>query len=203
MKFLITGFEPFHEHPVNPSQLLVENLPDQYLDVQLVKGILPVHHLLGPERLLSLLADNQPDAILAFGLAANRTKISLERVAINLMDFSIADNAGVTVTNQPIDPNGPAAYFSTLPVEQLLSTLVDEEIPTEISLSAGAYLCNQVFYALMHWVAAQNKHISAGFIHLPALPEQAARSPKPMPSLPLDYFTRAALLIIDTIILHT
>jgi pyroglutamyl-peptidase len=141
--------------------------------------------------------------VLAFGLAANRTKVSLERVAINLMDYSIADNAGVTVTNRPIDPNGPAAYFSTLPIEQLLSTLVDEEIPTEISLSAGAYLCNQVFYTLMHWVAAQKKRMSAGFIHLPALPEQAARSSGPMPSLPLDYFTRAALLIIDTIILHT
>jgi pyroglutamyl-peptidase len=197
MKILITGFEPFHDHPLNPSQLLVEKLPDQYHGFRIIKGILPVHHALGPEKLIALLNDHQPDAVLSFGLAANRAKISLERVAINIMDFSIADNAGVTISNQPIDPNGPAAYFSSLPLDQLLKALIDAGIPAEISLSAGAYLCNQVFYTLMQLVALQNKNISAGFIHLPALPEQAAKSQKPIPSMPFELMIKAAHLIID------
>jgi|LSQX01.1.fsa_nt_gb pyroglutamyl-peptidase len=199
MKLLITGFEPFHDHPLNPSQVLVENLPDQHGNVRLIKGILPVHHIQGPEKLLTLLHTHQPDAVLALGLAANRAKISLERVAINLMDFSIADNAGVTITGQPIDPNGPTAYFSTLPLDNLVSALKYAGIPAEISLSAEAYLCNQVFYTLMHWVSLQSKAISAGFIHLPALPEQAAMTNQPMPSMTLNQLIKATHLIIDTI----
>lgn len=199
MNILITGFERFDDHPLNPSQLLVHNLPDQYHDATLIKSILPVHHTQAPEKLLALFNSHQPDAVLAFGLAAGRAKISLERLAINLMDFAIADNAGVTISNQPIDSNGPAAYFSTLPLDQLLPALNAAGIPAEISLSAGAYLCNQVFYTLMHTIALQNTKIPAGFIHLPALPEQAAKSEKPIPSLPLDLMLRAAHLIIDII----
>lgn len=197
MKILITGFEPFHDHPVNPSQLLVQSLPDQHQNIAIIKGILPVHQTQGPKKLLALFNEHQPDAVLAFGLAANRAKISLERVAINFIDYSIPDNAVVTITNQPIEKLGPAAYFSTLPVENLLSTLIDAGIPAEISLSAGTYLCNQVFYSLMHRIALQDKNIPAGFIHLPALPEQAAKSQKPMPSMPLDLMIKAAQLIID------
>ena len=199
MKILITGFEPYNQHPVNPSQLLVQNLPDQFQEVILIKGILPVHHTLGPQKLLALLKDHQPDAVVAFGLATSRAKISLERVAINLMDYTIADNAGVTIANQPIDEHGPTAYFSTLPLERLLTDLTGAGFPAEISLSAGAYLCNQVFYTLLHTLALQNKHIPAGFIHLPALPEQAAIAKHSMPSLPLDLLLRAAHLILTTI----
>jgi pyroglutamyl-peptidase len=199
MKVLITGFEPFHDHKINPSQLLVQNLPETHGDTRIVKAILPVHHIQAPEKLQMLLKTHQPNAVLAFGLAAGRTKVSLERVAINLMDFSIADNAGVTITNQLIDPNGPTAYFGTLPLEKLLTSIIEIGVPVEISLSAGAYLCNLVFYKLMQWVSLQNKTISAGFIHLPALPEQAANSNKSLPSLPLEYSIKAALNTIDTI----
>ena len=200
MNILITGFEPFDDHSLNPSQLLVDNLPGQYKEIVLIKSILPVHHTQAPEKLLALLNSHQPDAVLAFGLAAGRAKVSLERVAINLMDYTIADNAGVTISNQPVDSNGPAAYFSTLPLDQLLPTLNAAGIPTEISLSAGAYLCNQVFYTIMHAIALQNTPIPAGFIHLPALPEQAAKSQRPIPSLPLELMIRAAILIIEIIV---
>lgn len=199
MKILLTGFEPFHDHSLNPSQLLVNSLPDRYHNTSLIKGILPVHHVQGPQTMLGLLNEHQPDAVLSYGLAVNRAKISLERVAINLMDFSIPDNAGETIQNQPIDLNGPTAYFSTLPLEKLSTHLNAAGIPTEISLSAGAYLCNQVFYTLMHWIGFQNKSLTAGFIHLPALPEQAAKSQISMPSLPLDLMISAAQLIIATI----
>jgi pyroglutamyl-peptidase len=104
MKILLTGFEPFGGHPINPSQLLMQALPDQYMGMTLVKQILPVHHQWGPQKILALLRSHQPDAVIAFGLASGRSQISLEKVALNLLDFSIADNAGVIVENQPVVP---------------------------------------------------------------------------------------------------
>jgi pyroglutamyl-peptidase len=197
MKILLTGFETFANHGVNPSQLLIQSLPNQYHQVTLVKAILPVDTCLAPARLLEQIANQQPDAVLSLGLAAGRENISLERVAINLLDFDIADNAGVILKNQPIIQTGPAAYFSTLPLQTLFDALVEADIPVELSLTAGAYLCNQVFYTLMHTITSSNRKIPAGFIHLPALPQQAAVSQKPIPSLSLECLLTAAQLILD------
>ncbi len=196
MKVLLTGFEPFGEHIVNPSQRLIESLPSEYQGNMLIKRILPVDHQQAPRMLIKLLIDHQPNAVISFGLASGRAKIAIERVAVNLMDFKIADNSGVTIDNQPIIEQGPAAYFSTLPIHGMLTTLNQAGIPVELSLTAGAYLCNQVFYLLMHQVASQNTKTQAGFIHLPALPEQAASSEKPIPSMSLDQIVTAATLLI-------
>lgn len=197
MNILMTGFEPFGEHNLNPSQLLIEALPDKFQDSVLIKDVLPVHHDLAPRKLTELLNVHQPDAVIAFGLAAGRAKISLERIAINLMDFSIADNAGMTVKNQPINESGPAAYFSTLPLSVMFTELNAAGFPAELSLTAGAYLCNQVFYTLMHELTRQNLSIPAGFVHLPALPELAAKSEKQVPSMSLDQILKAAHLMIN------
>ena len=197
MKVLLTGFEPFGGYPINPSQLLIQSLPDQYLGMTLVKQILPVHHKQGPQKMLTLLKSHQPDAVIAFGLASGRAQISLERVALNLLDFSIADNAGVFVENQPVVPNGPTAYFSTLPLQAMQVALNAEGISSELSLSAGAYLCNQVFYTLMHEIASQDLSTPAGFIHLPNIPEQAAQSTTPIPSLRLEVLIQAAYILIS------
>lgn len=199
MKILITGFEPFGDHRINPSQILVQALPDQIEEITLHKGILPVHHDLAPVRIHELFIEYQPDAVIAFGLAAGRPKISLERVAVNLMDYSIADNAGVTIANQPINTHGPAAYFSTLPLPTLLAVLTEAGIPAEMSLSAGAYLCNQVFYTLMNEISAASTHIPAGFVHLPALPEQAATAQKSIPSMSLETLLAAARLMFVSV----
>lgn len=197
MKILLTGFEPFGDIPLNPSQALVEALPNHLPDhVELTKAILPVDEQQAPKELLTLIHHHNPDAVLSFGLAAGRPKISLERVAINLMDFRIPDNVGTTKSNEPIIPGGPAAYFSTLPIQAMLSALMAEGIPAQQSLTAGAYLCNLVFYVMMHEISLSNLPIRAGFIHLPALPEQAALADKPMPSLNLDQAIRAAHILI-------
>lgn len=196
MKILLTGFEPFGEHTINPSQILVQALPDQIEDIILLKGILPVHHDLALIKLRELVREHQPNAVIAFGLAAGRAKISLERVAVNLMDYSIADNAGVSIANQPISAHGPAAYFSTLPLPTLLAMLTEAGIPAEMSLSAGAYLCNQVFYTLMCEITSAKTPVPAGFIHLPALPQQAAASDKSFPSMNLEMMVAAARLMI-------
>jgi pyroglutamyl-peptidase len=197
MRVLVTGFEPFGQSTVNPSQMLVEQSPD-YLDknIEIRKAILPVDKDKAPHLLLNEMKACQPDAVLAFGLASGRSKITLERVAINLMDFRIPDNAGEIASDQPIVEGGPAAYFTTLPIRSIAEALISAGIPVEISLSAGSYLCNQVFYTMMHAIAEQQLSIPAGFIHLPALPEQAAQFEKPIPSLPMEIDLQAAGIII-------
>jgi pyroglutamyl-peptidase len=104
------------------------------------------------------------------------------------------------VQDTPIDPEGPAAYFSTLPLRAMLAALRAADIPAALSLSAGAYLCNQVFYTLMHTLAARGQSIPAGFIHLPALPEQAAQTDKATPSMSLDLEEQALAVLVQTLI---
>lgn len=202
MKILVTGFEPFGDSPINPSQILVDRLPNMMEDgIEICKATLPVDKLLGPKTLVTALDQHTPDAVLCFGLAMGRQTISLERVAVNLMDYRIPDNAGVSVQDQPIAPDGPAAYFSTLPLRKMLETLTQSGIPAALSLTAGAYLCNQVFYTLMHTLHTRGLSIPAGFIHLPALPEQAADSEKPIPSMSMDVIHKAAKNIIHQVAL--
>lgn len=197
MKVLLTGFEPFGKSPVNPSQKLIEALPDNILhDVHLMKAVLPVDHRKAPEILLELRNLHHPDAVILFGLASGRSKIAIERIAINLLDFQIPDNSGTTLVDQPVIENAPAAYFSTLPIRELVSSLTNNGIPAELSLSAGTYLCNQVFFTLMHDIAHHPPTIPAGFIHLPALPEQAAQSDNPIASMSLDQIIKAAYILI-------
>lgn len=198
MKMLLTGFEPFGESPINPSQELVRALADSdFSSITLIKAVLPVDQTAAPEKMAALIKQHRPDAILAFGLATGMTKISLERLAINLKDFRIPDNTGATVVEQPIDQNGPTAYFTTLPIRSMLNTLLEAGIPAEISLTAGAYLCNLVFYVMMHILPSLEMNIPAGFIHLPALPVQAAAENKPVPSLSLEVDIQAARILIS------
>lgn len=197
MKILLTGFEPFGESTLNPSQKLIESLPEKLFDdVQLIRAILPVDQNLGPKKLLAQIHQHQPDAVLSFGLSSGRSKISLERVALNLMDFRIPDNSGKKVSDKTVVEDGPAAYFTTLPVREMLEALQSSGIPAELSLTAGAYLCNQVFYLMMHEINQKQLPIRAGFIHLPALPEQAAHSARSLPSLCLDQAIKAAEILV-------
>ena len=200
MKVLITGFEPFGESSINPSQLLVEGAATAFPNgIEIVKAVLPVERTAGPEALIDALLRHQPDAAICFGLAAGRPAISLERVAVNLMDYRIPDNAGETVQDQPVAPEGPPAYFSRLPLTAMHAALQANGIPAELSLTAGAYLCNQIFYTLMHHLATHRREIPAGFIHLPACPEQAAHFNKSLPTMSLDLLEKALPLLLETL----
>ena len=208
--FLLTGFEPFcgstvnpRRAWVNPSEQAVHALNGQTIaGLKIVGIILPVDRQSGPVALLKALEEVHPAAVLCLGEAARRPAISIERVAVNLMDFRIPDNAGVIITDQPITADGPAAYFSTLPVRALLNALLAAELPAELSLTAGSYLCNQIFYTLMHALATRNTKTPGGFIHLPALPEQAANMDTPCPSMSLETDLKAIRLAIETILSH-
>lgn len=200
MKILITGFEPFGKSTINPSQILLEDAPKTFPGgIELVKSILPVEKTTGPQTLIDALNHHQPDAAICFGLAEGRSVISLERVAVNLMDYRIPDNAGKTVQDQPIAPDGPAAYLSSLPLRAMQSALRANNIPSELSLTAGTYLCNQVFYTLMHHLATHGRAIPAGFIHLPACPEQAAHFDKPIPTMSLATVQSALPVLLTTL----
>jgi pyroglutamyl-peptidase len=130
------------------------------------------------------LAQHHPDIVLALGQAEGRCDLSVERVAINVMDARIADNAGAQPIDVPVIAGGPAAYFSTLPIKSLVAGLKAAGFPASVSQTAGTFVCNQVFYALQHTLAGLGVH--SGFVHLPLLPEQAAHWPGPsLPSWPV------------------
>ena len=199
MKILISGFEPFGAYAENPSMELVKALPDQLSNqISLCKTILPVDNVHGPDRLLEEIHHTKPDAVLAFGLAPKRHRINLERVAINLKDYRIPDNAGNQITDQPIIPGGPTAYFTTLPIRKMLTALTAANIPGTISLSAGAYLCNQVFYRMMHEITFNNWPIRAGFIHLPGY--QPSGVPTEKFTFDFDMIIRTAEVLCEALI---
>jgi pyroglutamyl-peptidase len=124
-------------------------------------------------RLSDLIAQHQPDVVICLGLAARRSAINLERVALNLDDAKIPDNAGDLAVGRPIQQDGPVAYLSTLPLEKMKQALQAREIPVEISNHAGAYVCNHVFYAARHAIEQAHFPAICGFIHVPAIADSA------------------------------
>jgi len=195
MRVLLTGFEPFDGSSTNPSQEVVRRLVDGPPEgIELRTAILPVDHQLGPQALLQAIDDSQPEAVVCLGEASSRAMLSLERVAINLIDDRIPDNAGEAWQDRPVVVGGPAAYFITLPVKVMLQAILEAGVPAELSLSAGSYLCNQIAYTLLHRLANLDGSgdIPAGFIHLPRLPAQAAAQKiaksesGPIPSMGLE-----------------
>jgi pyroglutamyl-peptidase len=203
MQFLVTGFEPFGQSIINPSEQVVQQVAiAPFAGFQVATAVLPVHRTHGPETLLTAVQQTNPDAIVCLGEAGGRHAISIERVAVNLLDYGIADNDGQLVQDEPIAPDGPAAYFTTLPVRQLKQAVQAVGIPAELSLSAGAYLCNQVTYELLHFLAQQQLAIPAGFVHLPFLPQQAATRPRKHPSMALETMVTAVSTLLHTLHKH-
>lgn len=200
MKLLLTGFEPFGGSHINPSEQVVLALAhDGIADVELRAGILPVDRTHSAAKAIALITQFQPDAIVCLGEAGRRHALNIERVGINLMDYRIADNSGNLVADEPIVRGGPAAYFATLPVRAMLAAVLEAGVPAELSLSAGAFLCNQVTYAVLDYLAVLNLPTPAGFIHLPSLPEQAARRDPLIPSMALETMVKGVRAAIGAI----
>jgi pyroglutamyl-peptidase len=177
MRILVTGFDPFGGEPVNPALEAVMRLPAQLGPHRIERRPLPSVF----DRALDVLGDAirtiRPDILLCVGQAGGRTELSIERVAINVDDARIPDNAGQSPIDRPIVPGGPAAYFTNLPLKAMVQALGEAGIPAKVSNTAGTFVCNHVFYGAMHLVATEFPAMRAGFIHIPYLPEQAARHP--------------------------
>ena len=174
MKALVTGFDPFGGDAINPSYEAVRRLPARLGRLQVVTAQLPTSFARAPRRLRALIAREQPQIVLCVGLAADRAAISIERIAINLSDARIADNDGAQPRNKAVIARAPAAYFSTLPVVKIVDTLQRASLSAELSMSAGTFVCNHVFYGLMHAAARSACVRRAGFVHVPAFPVVAA-----------------------------
>ena len=179
MKVLVTGFEPFAGASLNPSGEIVKRLSGE----NFVTAVLPVTYEGAAAELMRLVREHQPSAVVCLGQAEGRSTISFERVAINLDDASLADNDGVTRVDQPIDPSGPDAYFTTLPVRELVDAVKETEVPASLSLSAGTFVCNHIFYELQKALAGTG--VRSGFVHVPLMDEQAADF-EGKPTLPID-----------------
>lgn len=183
---LVLGFEPFGGEAVNPSREIARRLDATVIDGHpLVGAELPVDFAEAPRKLADLLDRHRPVLVIALGQAGGRGEISFERVAINLIDARIADNAGLQPIDAAVLEGGASAHFSSLPVKAMHERLRALGIPSALSLSAGTFVCNQVFYWLGHLLAGEHAGARGGFIHVPWLPEQAARHPGE-PGLPLQ-----------------
>jgi pyroglutamyl-peptidase len=192
---LLTAFEPFGGDPLNPSWEAVQALAARWDGpARLVVLQLPVVFAEERDRLAAAIAEHRPDLVVATGLATGRSAVTPERVAINVLDARIPDNAGAQPVDVPIDPNGPDARFTGLPVKRIVRDVLAAGVPAAVSNTAGTFTCNQVFYELM--TIAARDGFRAGFVHVPATPDVAGDGP----SLPLgqivtalDVTVRAAL----------
>ncbi len=192
-KILLTGFDAFGGATLNPSWLAVRALHGtQVRGHKVVAAQLPTVFDASLRELSALLKQHQPALVVCVGQAGGRKAISLERVAINVNDAPIADNAGAQPVDTAVKPGAPAAYFTSLPIKAMLAELQTHGVAAEVSQTAGTFVCNHVFYGLMHALASQRglKHTRGGFIHVPWLPEQGT------PGMPLDEIVRGLRLAV-------
>lgn len=201
-RILLTGFAPFGGETTNPSWEAARALHGRRIAGHtVVSRELPVTFGGSLDALRAAIAEVRPALVLCVGQAGGRERLSLERVAINVDDARIPDNAGAQPIDAPIAADGPAAYFTTLPIKAMLAALHNAGIPAEVSQTAGTYVCNHVFYGLMH-ALRDSPGLRGGFVHIPYSPAQAALHPG-VPGLPLEAVTRglrlALRVAIDTL----
>src|SRR5215468_8346162 len=200
---LVTGFEPFGVHPSNPSEEIAKSVDGRVIGGWSVRSaILPVHHVEAGRTAARLLREHDPLAVLHVGLAAGRARIALERVALNVMDYECADNAGYQARGEPCVPGGPAAYLSTLPLPAMLEALTREGIPAYLSNTAGTYLCNQTLYATLHAIEAERRRTCAGFVHVPLSPAMVAASGLDQASMDPGIGVRAVEIALRVVAQH-
>lgn len=175
---LLTGFEPFNKEDINPSWEAVRVLGDwQEGDFSVVARQLPCAFGVASKLLHQIVEEVQPNIVIMVGQAGGRVDLSVERIAINVDDAPIQDNRKRQLVDVPVVAGGPAAYFSTLPIKAIVHQLREAGLPASVSQTAGTFVCNHVFYSLMHQAADWGTIMRAGLIHVPYLPRQAARHP--------------------------
>jgi pyroglutamyl-peptidase len=177
-KVLVTGFDPFGGERVNPALEAVKILQDkQFEGIELVTSEVPTVFYRSIAVLEQLIDTERPDVVICVGQAGGRPDVTVERVAINVDDARIADNAGNKPIDAPIVADGPAAYWSGLPIKAIVQNMRQAGIPASVSQTAGTFVCNHLFYGLMNLIAEKYPTMRGGFIHIPFLPEQTIRKP--------------------------
>lgn len=197
-RVLLTAFEPFAGEVINPSLEAARQIESIEFAGALVRTVeLPVDRHRAIAIAIDMIGAERPDVVIMLGEAGGRFRVNPERVAINVDDFRIPDNAGNQPKDEPIVEGGPAAYFSTLPIRSIVERIAAERIPVAISNTAGTYLCNRLFYSVMHAIAVEGLATRAGFIHLPYLHDQAIGKHQDVPSLSRESIIEAVRLAIE------
>ena len=201
MRILITGFEPFDNEPINPSFEAVKLLPDNVNGCEIVKFELPCVFHESINKLESAIYTHKPNVVLCIGQAGGHFTITPERVAINIDDARIPDNAGNQLVDTPIFTNGKNAYFATIPIKAMVEAMRNAGIPASVSNSAGTYVCNHVMYGLLYKLATVSEFhgIRGGFIHVPFATEQVVSKPD-KPGLSTEQIAKGLLACISVCI---
>jgi pyroglutamyl-peptidase len=195
-KILVTGFEAFDKSAINPSAEIVKALKGD----DLVTAILPVVFGQASAQLRELIDLHKPSAVLCLGLAVGRSEITPERIAINLDNARIADNAGNQPLEQRIIPDGPDGHFSTLPIEKMVASMKAAGIPASISLSAGTFVCNHIFYVMQDYL--KDSSIKSGFMHVPLMDEQRKEYPN-LPTMPIRQMIAGVEIALNVLRVET
>ena len=169
---LVTGFMPFGGERTNPSWEIVKALPEMISGYRIEKLRVPTVFGKAIDATVKAIDAMQPEIILCFGQAGGRSHMGVERVAINVDDARIADNAGNRMIDEPIRADGPAAYFCTVPIKAMVAAMAKAGVPAEISNTAGTFVCNHLIYGVLHHIATDMKATRAGFVHVPFLESQ-------------------------------
>ncbi len=199
MKILITGFDPFGGETVNPAYEAVKLLPDTIAGAEIIKLEVPTRFHRAGAVLEDAMQRHKPDAVICVGQAGGRAAITPEKVAINLMDGRIPDNAGYQPVDAPIREDGETAYFTSLPVKAMVQRMRDAGIPAAVSYTAGTYVCNYLLYTLLYLIDKKYPNVRGGFIHVPYAMEQVINKPLGTPSMDLRQIARGLETAVEAV----
>lgn len=201
IKILLTAFEPFGKDVENAAAIVCQQIPSQGADYQIEKRILPTEFAAGAQALITAMDEVMPEMVICLGQAGGRKDVTPERVAVNLMDAPIPDNAGFMPDEVEVIPGGPTAYLTNVPIKAVMQQAKEAGYPVAISNSAGLYVCNDIFYTLMNRIAYTPANevtpaIWGDFIHIPYLAEQQG-IPEGMPTLPTEQVVDTVMYLIQ------
>jgi len=193
---IVTAFEPFATNKKNPTEALLERIPDHLYNYRVYKVTLPVVYNHAFDRLLPLIEKHKPVLILMLGLAYGRSHVNVERIAVNVADSKTKDNLGNIIEEQRIEEDGPDGLFTTLPLEAIMERFRKKKLPVRISNTAGTYVCNNLFYKTLHYLKTYDLDTKAGFVHVPPFPDMVHETDH-VPSMSKSVMVDAVMGILD------
>ena len=200
MKVLLTGFDPFGGEKINPAWEAVKQVSDEISGAKVEKLMIPTVFGKGPDTIFKKIDEIKPDLVLSIGQAGGRAQIAVEYVGVNVRVARIPDNEGNEPMYEKINPEGPDAYISNLPVPEIASYLKENGVPAYVSYTAGAYVCNDVLYSVRDYVETKGLGIKSGFIHVPFIADQVMDKPAETAFMSVEDIVRAIELSIEKIV---
>ncbi|WDV46847.1 pyroglutamyl-peptidase I [Clostridiaceae bacterium M8S5] len=201
MRILVTCFELYGKERLNSAIETLNLIKDKIKNVDIIKAMIPVVFYKSVKAIEELIVNVKPDVVICLGQAGGRKEITVERVAINIIDAKSPDNENNKITDKPIYEDGANAYFSNLPVKAMVKEMNNNLIPASVSYTGGTFVCNHTMYGLLYLINKKYRHIKGGFIHVPFIPKQTLHK-KGLPSMCLASITRGIECAIKTILVH-